>query len=122
MFRDLTFIGARSHDIRNELFFKCRMCNYESSVWSKLPPQERLDANAGIVEGAILTGIGYTQIQQNLVALDIKCIAPKIYQNFHDIIAEGFAKAAEESMNTATEEERSLAIQCNDVINGLYRI
>lgn len=35
---------------------------------------------------------------------------------------EGFAKAAEESMNTATEEERSLAIQCNDVINGIPHI
>jgi len=37
----------------------------------------------------------------------------------HEIVAEAFAKAAEQSMKTAANEERELALQRNEVINGI---
>lgn len=121
-FRDLTFLGARSHGLRNELIFKCRMCNYESSIWSEPAPKEYLDANTGAVAGAILTGTGYTQLKENLSALDVKCMSGKTFRTLHEKIADGFAKAAEDSMNTAAEEERQLAIERNEVINEIPHI
>lgn len=118
-FRDLIFIGTRSHGLRNRLFFKCRMCNYEAAIWSEAPSEKSLNVNTGAVAGAILIGVGYTQMKENLAALDIKCMASKTYQVQHDIVAEGFAKAAEDSMNAAAAEERSLALQNNEIINGI---
>lgn len=41
-FRDLTFISVRAHGLKNQFFFKCRMCNFESFVWSEPLPEETL--------------------------------------------------------------------------------
>jgi len=49
------------------------MCNFESSVWSEPPPKESLDINMAAVAGCILTGVGYTQLEENLTAMNIPC-------------------------------------------------
>lgn len=118
-FRDLIFIGVRAHGLKNKLCFKCRMCNFESAIWSEPPPEQRLNVNAATVAGAMLTGIGYTQLQEHFAAMDIKCMAPSTYQTVHEKVAEGFQKAAEESMNAAAAEERSLALENNEIMNGI---
>jgi len=45
-------------------------------------------------------------------------MSKKIYENVHETIIEALAKAAEESMNAATNEKHELA-QHNEVINGI---
>ncbi|CAL1680980.1 unnamed protein product [Lasius platythorax] len=98
------------------------MCNFESSVWSEPSPEKSLDVNTGAVAGAILTGVGYIQIQESCAAMNIKCMERKTYENCHETAAEAFTKAAEESMNAAANEERELALQRNKVINGIPHI
>lgn len=46
----------------------------------------------------------------------------KTYEKVHEVAAEALAKAAEESMNAAANEERKLALECNEVINGIPHI
>lgn len=121
-FRNLTFIGARPHGLKNQFFFKCGNCNFESFIWSEPPPEKSLDVNIGAVAGTILTGAGYTQLQESCAAMNIKCMGRKTYEKSHEIAAEAFAKVAEESMNVAAKEERELALQRNEVINGIPQI
>jgi len=118
-FRDLTFIGVRAYGLKHKFFFKCRMCNFESNVWSEPSPEKSLDINTGAVASSILTGVGYTQLQQSCAAMNISCMGRKTYEKTHEIVAEAFAKAAEQSMKTAANEERELALQRNEVINGI---
>lgn len=121
-FRDLIFIGIREYGLKIQLFFKYRMCNYESSIWSEPPPEEKLNTNIEAVAGTILTGMDYTQLKDSLAAVDVRCMSNSIYQKLHEKVATGFEKAAEDSMKAAAEEERTLAIQHNDVINGIPHI
>lgn len=121
-FRDLVFIGARAYGLKNKFLFKCRMCNFESFVWSEPPSEESLNINTGAVAGCILTGVGYTQLQESFAAINIPCMSKKTYENVHETISEALKKAAEESMNVVSSEERELALQHNDVINGIPHI
>lgn len=121
-FRDLIFIGARAYGLKYKLFFKCRMCNFESAVWSEPPPEESLDVNVGAVVGGILTGTGYTQLKESCAAMNVQCMARKTYEKIHETAAETFAKIAEESMIEAANEERELALQHNETINGIPHI
>jgi len=75
--------------------------------------------NTGAVAGTIITGTRYTQLQESCAAMNIKYMAKRTYKIIHEITAEAFAKAAEESMNAAANEERELALQRNEVINGI---
>lgn len=70
----------------------------------------------------IITGTGYTQLQKSCAAMNIKCMAKKTYERIHEITTEALAKAAEESMNAVAKEERELALQHNEVINGIPHI
>lgn len=121
-FRDLVFIDVREYGLKNRFFFQCRMCHVKKSVWSEPPPNESLDINTGAVAGCILTGTGYTQLEESLAAMNIPCMAKKTYEKVHETITEGLAKAAEESMTAAANEERELALQRNEVINGIPHI
>lgn len=121
-FRDLIFIGARAYGLKNKFIFKCRMCNFEDYVWSERSSKESLDVNTGAVAGCILTGTGYTQLQESCAAMNIMCMGRKTYEKVHETAAEAFAKAAEESMNAAAHEERELACQRNEVMNGMPHI
>lgn len=75
--------------------------------------------NTGAVAG---TGTRYTQLQESCAAMNIEYMVKKTYEIIHEITAEAFAKAVEESMNAAANEERELALQRNEVINGIPHI
>lgn len=44
-FCDLIFIGAWAYGLKTKFFFQCRLCNFESEVWSEPFPEEHLDVN-----------------------------------------------------------------------------
>lgn len=48
-FRDLTFICARSYGLKNRFFFKCRICNFESDIWSEPSSEESFDINTEVM-------------------------------------------------------------------------
>lgn len=116
-FRDLTFIRSRSYGLKTKFYFKCRMCHFEADIWSEPSPEESLDINTGAVVGTILTGTGYTQLQESCASMNINCMGKNTYSKIHEDVTEKFSKIAEESMSAAANEERELAIQENDIIN-----
>lgn len=98
------------------------MCNFESNIWSEPPSEERLDINTEAVAGCILTDTGFTQLQESCAAMDIQCMDRKTYEKQHAIVTDAFATAAEKSMQAAAEEERALALERNETINGIPHI
>jgi len=54
--------------------------------------------------------------------MNIKCMGQKMYEKMHETVTEAFTKAAEESMIVAANEEPELALQRNEVMNGIPHI
>jgi len=46
----------------------------KKNVWSEPSLNESLDINTEAMASCILTGIGYTQLEESLAAMDISCI------------------------------------------------
>lgn len=94
------------------------MCNFENEIWSE-PPLKKVLILIQKQCLELLSNTGYTQLQESCAAINIQCMGKKAYAKMHENVTEAFAKAAEESMRAAANEERELAIQHNDIINGV---
>jgi len=96
------------------------MCNYETSIWSE-PKESKdvLDINKAAVVGTITTGNGYFQLQELCTAMNIPSMCEKTYIKYREDIVGDFEKTAAESMKTAGETERQLALEKNEIINGI---
>lgn len=92
------------------------MCNYEKSIWSE--SEETLDSTTGVVASAILTGIGYTRLKENLAAVKVKCMSLNTYNKLHENVTAAFQEIAEDCMNAVAKEEHALALERNNVIDG----
>lgn len=121
-FRDLVVIQTQQYGLKTKIVMQCQMCHYKDSVWSEPEDDARLDINDSAVAGTIITGIGYSQLKELLGTMDIPCMTDKTYESHHEKVGENFAHAAENEMRIAGEEERRLAIQRNDVIDGIPHI
>ncbi|XP_029177965.1 uncharacterized protein LOC114945823 [Nylanderia fulva] len=121
-FTDLV-LSIKNHDgLKTQFSVKCRMCHTTGDFWSEPKDDKKLDVNNGIVSGTILTGTGHKQLEELLAAADIACMNNKKYIKHHNEMSEAFAAAAEEEMRVAGEEEKRLAIERGDVIDGIPHI
>ncbi|KMQ82519.1 hypothetical protein RF55_22659 [Lasius niger] len=74
------------------------MCNYEANIWSEPTEPETLDINKAAVAGTVTVGIGYAQLEELCAAINVPSM---------------------ENMKIAGEVEKQLAIEKNEVINGI---
>ncbi|KMQ82875.1 hypothetical protein RF55_21602, partial [Lasius niger] len=120
-FTDL-IISEQKHGLKTKFSVKCRMCRFTESFWSEPTDDKILDVNNGIVSGTILTGIGHKQLEELLAAVDVPCMSNKTYIKYHNEMSEAFAATAEEEMRVAGEEEKRLAIERGDIIDGIPHV
>ncbi|KMQ87383.1 hypothetical protein RF55_13345, partial [Lasius niger] len=120
-FTDLVISEQKPDGLKTHFSVKCRMCHFKSSFWSEPTDDRRLDVNKSIVADTILTGTGHKQLEELLAAADVPCMNNKTYIK-HNEMSEAFAAAAEEEMRVAGEEEKRLAIERGDVIDGIPHI
>ncbi|XP_036149752.1 uncharacterized protein LOC118647911 [Monomorium pharaonis] len=118
-FKDWILINSRRLGFLTKIFFKCRMCNYEAYFWSHPQKDDTLNINSAAVAGTITTGIGFAQLQELHAAMNLFCMSEPTYIKYRDQIIDEFQKTAMESMKKAGELERALALERNDVINGI---
>lgn len=121
-FADLITTKHQNFGDKIKYFVACKMCHHTDYFMSEPDNPEVLDLNRGIVAGAILTGNGYSQLQELFAAMDIRFMSNSTYQKCHDEMQKAFEAAAEEEMKAAGEEEFRLAVKRGDVKNGLPRI
>lgn len=119
LFRDWTLVNSRRRGLRTQLFFKCKMCNYETNIWSEPEKSDTLDINTAAAAGTITIGIGYYQLQELHAAMNIPCMSEVTYIKYRDNVVDDFEKTAIENMKLAGEAEKQLALERNETINGI---
>ncbi|KMQ89298.1 hypothetical protein RF55_11082 [Lasius niger] len=118
-FKDWKVIKTETKGFRTQLFFKCQMCNTEANIWSEPEDPKILDINKAVVAGTIIVGIGFAQLEELCAAMNIPCMSEKTYIKNRDILVDDFEKTAMENMKMAGQIEKQLALERNDVINGI---
>ena len=118
-FKDWKLIKSYRRGLMTQLFFKCQMCNYEDNFWSEPIEPERLDINTAAVAGTITMGIGYAQLEELCAAMNIPCMSEPTYFKYTENLIDDFTKTAMENMKMAGEAEKQLALERNDVIDGI---
>jgi len=64
-------------------------------------------------------GIGYAQLDELCAAMNIPCMSDKTYIKNREKLVNDFEKTATENMKMAGKVEKQLALERNDVINGI---
>ncbi|KAL6417612.1 hypothetical protein ACFW04_014415 [Cataglyphis niger] len=114
-FKDWKLINSCRRGLMTQLF-KCQMCNYEANIWSE---PKTLDINSAAVAGTVTTGIGFAQLEELCAAMNVPCMSEPTYIKYRENLVDDFQKKAMENMKLAGEAEKQLAIEKNEVINGI---
>ena len=67
-----------------QYYVEYKMCHHVDTFQSEPQNSDLLDLNKGAVAGAILTGNGYSQMQEIFAAMDIPFMSSDTYQKNHD--------------------------------------
>ncbi|XP_076545845.1 uncharacterized protein LOC117609781 [Osmia lignaria lignaria] len=118
-FRDWKMIGSRQHGCLTQFFFKCQMCNYEDTVWSEPMHSDITNVNEAMTTATVTVGIGSAQLEELCAALNMPCMAETTYRRYREKLVDEFMKSAMHTMQAAGEEERRLAYENNEVVDGI---
>ncbi|XP_072755279.1 uncharacterized protein [Anoplolepis gracilipes] len=84
-FKYWELVNFRRRGLLTQLFFKCKKCNYETSIFTEpINSSEKSDINAAAAAGCVEVGIGYTQMRKLCTAMNIKYMSEKTYTNNRD--------------------------------------
>ncbi|KAL6416527.1 hypothetical protein ACFW04_013390 [Cataglyphis niger] len=91
----------------------------EANIWSEPTESETLDINSAALAGTVTTGIGFAQLEKLCAAMNVPCMSEPTYIKYRENLVDDFQKTAMENMKLAGEAEKQLAIEKNEVINGI---
>ncbi|XP_025075564.1 uncharacterized protein LOC112553006 [Pogonomyrmex barbatus] len=115
---DLIITKTKRYSLKTQYFVECQMCHFQDNFWSEPMDDKILDVNRG---DTILTGTAQAA-EEFLAIVNVPCMSNKTYINYHNEMSEVFAAAAEEEMRVADEEEKRLAIERGNIIDGIVHI
>lgn len=108
---NLKIVKEIQKGLQSTFYFKCNMCHskFQLKSYDEEKANTTLNVNEGAVSGAILTGIGQTNLNEITASMDLPIMTFRNYSKYHDNVAEMWKTAAEESMLAAANEENELA-------------
>ncbi|CAG5002228.1 unnamed protein product [Parnassius apollo] len=69
---NLELIGDKRLGLISKLKLKCNMCNVEFTTHTSKPsPSDNLNVNTAVVTSAVITGVGYTQLQEIFTSINV---------------------------------------------------
>lgn len=83
----------------------CAMCGSKFFLKSDQEQQSNLDLNAGTVSGAIMIGIGLSNLNELIASIDLPTFSFRLYSRFHDSVSTMWKATAEETMLNAAKKE-----------------
>jgi len=83
-FKYWQLVNFHRRGLLTQLFFKCQMCNYQTSIWTEPMHSEKSDINAVAAAGCAEVGIGYTQMRKLCTAMNIKYMSEATYVKNRD--------------------------------------
>ncbi|XP_036150120.1 uncharacterized protein LOC118648030 [Monomorium pharaonis] len=63
-FNDWIPVKFHCRGLLTQVFYKCKMCHYETSIWSEPTESDKLDINTAAVSATITAGIGYSTLHE----------------------------------------------------------
>lgn len=100
--------------LKSKIYLKCNMCNLECNI-STEDVGCGMDVNTASVAGAMAVGIGHSQLEELLSAMEIPTMSLKTYLKYHDHVSDGWEATALQEMESAAQEEIKLAIEEGNV-------
>ncbi|EZA47389.1 hypothetical protein X777_16362, partial [Ooceraea biroi] len=94
----------------------------QESLPAEPTKSNELDVNTAAVAGTVTVGISYAQLEELCAAINIPCMSEKTYIHNRENLLDDFQKTAMNSMKMADELEKQLAMERNEVINGISYI
>ncbi|XP_048001428.1 uncharacterized protein LOC125238199 [Leguminivora glycinivorella] len=112
---NLKIVQEKQTGLKSVFSYKCRMCGLKFVLNTCDDDAMKLDVNAGAVSGAIVTGIGWSNLNEINASMDLPTMSFNLYSSTHDDVAEIWRITAEQTMQKAAEDEREAAIIRGDV-------
>lgn len=81
--------------------------------------EEQVNANIAATSGIIASGIGYSQFEEILSAMDVPVFSTKLYAQLQEQVYEKWEMVAAESMEAAAMREKEAAIAEGRTKNGI---
>lgn len=107
--QSLKLLGEKRIGLTSKFAVECMMCKEKFSICYVTG---ELDINTAEVAGALSVGIGYSQLEELISALDLPVTTEPIYQKRQDIVSNTKDEALTKSMNEeSAEEEKRVAIE-----------
>lgn len=125
-FNDMEFITEKQIGLISSFIFKCKLCNIVKSIATEdVDDQKKMNMNVATVFGAISTGIGHTQLQEQQGILDMPRMSYRQYSKCHEQVSDIIYKTLYNELLEAGKEELKLAQEVGDVDadgNGLITV
>ena len=99
----------------SKLKIRCSLCNCNFDVYLDNPDRNTMDVNTCAVAGAMAIGIGHSQMEEFMGAMDIPSMSANTYAKSHEQVCDGWEKTAWQEMKEAAAEEARLAIKNGEV-------
>ncbi|CAG4930598.1 unnamed protein product [Parnassius apollo] len=106
--QSLKIVGEKRVGLSSKFTLECLMCKGKFLL-SNIP---------AVVAGAVSVGIGYSQLDELLSAIDLPMMTEPLYQKQHEFVSNAWEKALGQSMQEAAEEEKRIALEKGRVTTG----
>lgn len=120
----LNLLRERRKGLASRFLFECELCKKKFELSSDnpsnvMPERERVEINLAATSGMVACGIGYSQFEEIMSAMDIPVFNEKFYAKTQNKIFDEWEEIADETMALAAERERTAAIDDGKLINGI---
>lgn len=107
--------------LKTKLFFRCNNCRFECGIMTEGSRDDCMGLNESAVLGAYSAGVGASQINEFLAALDVHNMSEDTWTKYSPVIEEAIRDAAVAEMLQAAERSRQIAIRKGNFIvhNGV---
>lgn len=107
---NMQIINEKRIGMLSKFTVKCNFCNEKAVISTDDDSQESLDINMSAVSGAMAIGIGFSQMEEFLAAVDVPVMFAKLYSKNHTEVCNKCMETSVEAMTAAAAEERDQAL------------
>ncbi|KAH0567902.1 hypothetical protein KQX54_015963 [Cotesia glomerata] len=102
LFRDLQLLRCTDRALLTQMFWQCKKCFKTASIWSKSQKSVySMSLNESAVLGTLISGIGYTNLKEQLATTNIHVMTDKTYRKYRDKIENSILGISQKEMDEA---------------------
>lgn len=106
---NMNIVHEVRYGLKSIVQLKCNMCNLECSLNTE--EETSMDINTASVAGAMAIGIGYSQLEELLSAMEVPAMSQNTYAKYHDLVSDAWEKTALQEMEAAVKAEIDHAVE-----------